>query len=321
MGITPQGINREVTMSIECADRLKDDDPEDKVKQQEKPLGFPRLAVLNCAASIPSKKTAKDERKKVILTGADDDTSYHPTWKNIARGILPSLIYVTGEQIENSAATDAAVTETKTETDSAQTTALGRDYGSIDPFGNDYFCVNCQCELPNLYYSCNGCEHQLDKEYRICSACLQKRSYLENRVMGLDKEKTDIETIDFDPLRHHCGIEKEDQTQLKRKKPKLPTKKRAKINTGILVGDKTRNDSTGDKCSDRFIALHRQFTEHRRFLTENSLRENLKKCEEWVEDDVVPFFEETVRRLRRLKLSQNDVVVAPKPYYPDLLRD
>ena len=122
-------------------------------------------------------------------------------------------------------------------------------------------------------------------------------------------------------MRHHCGIVKEDQIQLKEKKPKLPTTKGAKKNTGVVVRNKTRKGSTDDKSGDRFIALHRQFTEHRRFLTEKSLRDNLMKCEEWVEEDVVLFLEETVRRLQRLKLSQNDVLVVPKPYYPDLLRD
>lgn len=288
MGITAPGINREVAMAIECANRLKDDNPTERETQREKPLGLPRLAVLNCANSIPRRdNSAIQDRKQGLLTG-DDNNTFYPKWKNIARGIVGALRYLISE--EEGASTDEAVTVISENTDKTNN-ALG-DYGSTDPFGNDYYCLLCQCELPNLYYSCNGCEKELDKEYKICVECLKKRSYIENRVMGLDKEITDIKKIKFDPRRHHCGLIQGEGKQPVGRKPKVGTRKKA--------------------------LLHHQFTEHRRFYTMQKMKENLMKCDEWVEDDVVPYVTETENRLRRLKVSQDDILNVPEPYYPDL---
>lgn len=306
MGVTAQGINREVAMAIECADRLRDEDVENKNRQRERPLGFPRLAVLNCAAKLPLRTEAPVSVRRKGILSEDDDTAFTPSWKNIARGILPSLRYLISE--EKGSSTDA-VTSITGKTDCAIQTLSAEYYGIIDPYANDYNCILCLCELANLYYSCNGCEYLLDKEYKICSKCLQRKMYNENRVMGLDKEKDDVLTIDFDPMRHHCAALGEEEL-------KGSTNKGAK-KKGVGLKGRTSCSTRGRKqgCSS---ANHQQFTEHRRFHTELKLQESLQNCEGWAGDDVVPFAEETEARLKKLKISIPDSLNVPKPYYPDL---
>ena len=241
------------------------------------------MAVLNRATSIPSKKREQDnkilrERKKEQLSG-DDDTVFYPSWKNIARGLLPSLRHVLGEEIA-----PERDTVTKTASTDCSLRHMG-DYGAMEPHGNDYYCVVCQCEMPNLYYSCNGCEKLLDKDYKICARCLGNERFNESRVMGLDKTCKDVNKINFKPLRHHCV-------------PALLSKKRFAFPGGC----KKSTCLNGKFCNTCARVLHTTFTEHRRFHTLERLKECVQNCEDWVEDDVVPFGDETEKRLRRQSL-------------------
>ena len=42
---------------------------------------------------------------------------------------------------------------------------------TVDPFGNDYFCMLCHRELGNVYLHCDGCEAILQKDFNICTSC------------------------------------------------------------------------------------------------------------------------------------------------------
>ena len=42
---------------------------------------------------------------------------------------------------------------------------------TVDPFGNDFFCMLCNQELGNTYMHCDGCENLLQKDFNICINC------------------------------------------------------------------------------------------------------------------------------------------------------
>ena len=42
---------------------------------------------------------------------------------------------------------------------------------TVDPFGNDFFCMLCHQELGNAYIHCDGCEVILQKDFNICISC------------------------------------------------------------------------------------------------------------------------------------------------------
>ena len=42
---------------------------------------------------------------------------------------------------------------------------------TVDPFGNDFFCMLCHKELGNTYLHCEGCEKLLSKDFNICISC------------------------------------------------------------------------------------------------------------------------------------------------------
>lgn len=289
MGLSAAGINREVSYTIESATRF--------IQQDKRSLSIPRLAILNLATEIPSirgegpKDIDQTKARKIHFLGRDDAVC-NPSWMTIARGLLPSLRYV--------------ISEEKGWDDESRTTARlpdcyhpsPDDYGSIDPFGNDYYCVFCLRELANLYYSCDGCEQLLDREYKICAACLQAEKYVEGRIVGLDKE-VEFSLIKWTPFRHHCVDIKKARGKNTKKCPKITCQ-------------------NNNLCMDCGRLLHTKFTEHRRFHTEQRLVQSLKNCEKIVDEDRIPFSEETEKRLNKERMKIGDYINVPKPYYPDL---
>lgn len=164
-----------------------------------------------------------------------------------------------------------ATEHTLTKTDTSQ---FLEDEFSFDPKGSDYYCKICSAEIANEYYQCQGCFELLDKEFNICFDCHSDKKYLKDIPMRLVKKQTEKS-----PYCHHLA----------------------------QVEPKCRGPCKKEFCVG---CLHRKFSRHLRFYSDEGINELLSKCEAKLDDngadetddngDEVEYADETFDRLNKL---------------------
>ena len=157
MGSDAIGINRQVASIIECAGLCR------KEGRKSRSLAIPEVCVLKLAA---------------VIAGHRDDTSdcmvedwnnfcVRPTLKEVAAGILPSLRYI----VERDTSVVYGTGMTAVEPD------VENPKWSLEPYGNEYFCMVCDQELSNTYFHCDGCAKIRFKDFIICVQCYADGRY------------------------------------------------------------------------------------------------------------------------------------------------
>ena len=153
LGYTAEGINREMTYSLERALLNRKGSP-------PKPsLAIPRLCLLSwCKASI-GKFQSSDLNP--------DDLQRD---RNILMGLLPSLEFVVAEELQVFRVWNES--HPQTETHDIPLSSENPNVCSMDPHDySDYTCKICLQELPNHFLHCNGCEALLEKDFNVCVEC------------------------------------------------------------------------------------------------------------------------------------------------------
>lgn len=281
MGFSAEGINREVSSTLECASLCRK-------HKTSKSLAIPETAIFKLASGIPSRKNQRCYQKPLFSVPAAAYNELRPTWKDIARGILPSLRYVVKRDCHK-------------QWDGCESTKHRRDQGvllhvdkvpdshcdafehPIDPFGNDYFCKLCDQELSNSYFHCNGCEKLLAKDFNICSQCFEEREFLQN--INMSKVTTTAMASNF----HHMGK-----------------------NLGKCTCQRPGACLECQKCMICTCNCHKVFYKRFRFYTEWRQEELLEYCGELVGDDEIQFARETECRLNgEGMVPESDDVVQP----------
>ena len=275
------GINREVAFTIESADQC--------AQKRVRCMAIPRAAVLKMADQIAELGVLDDDSEK----GSDEDFEYKPSSITIARGILPSLRHIVGQE----KGIQLPVGGKEVEPD-CNINTLGTK-GEINPNGNDFFCIVCHAELSNLYYRCRGCEKLLDKDYNICYRCYEGKEHYSHMEMGLDRD-TDPAKINWITGRHHTIRDNPDCGARKCNKQKCNQCK---------------------QCWECSCCCHGKFDLHRRFYSKKRMTELVKNCKEHVKGDEVPFAKETKKRLEGKQMTIADRVKIPSPYYPTIPRE
>ena len=176
-GVNKQGINREVTSSLECQ-LLVDQKPDLKC------LAIPKACLLALGHHC---RTIKAQKKHPMFSVSNSNGSEHKELKNknpvlvdhLLQGITPSLIYILEQNISFIEAAERKVREKKTPMGGYLSIAPFNDTSvnplasTVDPDGNDYFCKLCNKELENVYLHCDGCEELLQKDFNICMDCYE----------------------------------------------------------------------------------------------------------------------------------------------------
>lgn len=63
--------------------------------------------------------------------------------------------------------------------------------GSVDAYGDGYFCKLCNHELSNTYMQCDGCEELLHEDFNICTDCYSQEKYKIFHQMHRDNNERD----------------------------------------------------------------------------------------------------------------------------------
>ena len=192
LGVTPDGINREMTATLEFA--LFNRNPL-KPKQS---LAIPKLCLLSrCKSAVAALQS--DETTFGINTLAKAGTREHNL--GMIKGLLPALEFVVWQEYN---ALQSLKTVTRHEDDIVQSSEKPHSWENpvifpLDPYGNaDYYCKICFQELSNTYLHCDGCEELLQKDFNICSGCHSESHQCQFYVMN-DKN------ISVDSSLNHTG--------------------------------------------------------------------------------------------------------------------
>ena len=282
LGQTAEGINRELSTSLECSTLCK-------INKQQ-PLGKTRQAVMRLASLIPGRDENREIRENTISTIGDE--LRYPTWVTIAKGILPSLHFV----IEGERTKDAGITDN--DTAPVNNIAQNEAKEDINHFGNWFYCGNCNCELANLYYYCVGCEKLTGQEFFLCKGCYNNEEYLKcNRVISMDKN-LELNKIKWNPLRHHAVP---------------PIRRKRDERAGRC---KSRDCITGKtKCVDCLLICHTVMKKRFRFFDQTTLEKLLENCEEAGQEEIL-YRRQTQNRLLGKGSKKEDQNIELKPYYP-----
>jgi hypothetical protein len=264
MGVTAEGMNREVASTLECTLLCREN--------RCKSLAIPETAILKLASLIPPEIDPQHSPEEYIheKTAFMDD-EFRPSWKDIARGILPSLKHVVNKEL-NTANSKSTRNFRSNRKEIHPDSTFDSSRAPIDPFGNDYFCKLCDHELSNTYYHCDGCETLLSKDFNICSLCFEERKFLQDISMH------DCRTLEIHSGKHHIG------------RPKLE----CSCDPAAPVCEHCRKGMTC--CCN----CHTIFSRRSRFFTLDDLARILLHTEQVVGDDSIEYAVETENRLDRV---------------------
>jgi hypothetical protein len=270
MGLSAEGINREVSSSLECASLCRQ-------HKTSKSLAIPETAIIKLASILPSIKDRLSRQEPLLIVPAVSYSEYRPPWKDLARGILSSLRYVVKRDCNEHYDYCESIEPRQTNPDPKgfvlnvdKVPDSHRDAYEhpIDPFGNDYFCKLCDQELSNTYFRCNGCEKLLAKDFNICSQCFDEREFLQNIEM-YEVTRT-VMASSF----HHIGA-----------------------TNGKCTCQHPGACLACQKCVLCCCNCHKDFNKRCRFFTESRQKDLLGHCKELVGGDEVQFATETECRL------------------------
>lgn len=167
LGVSPEGINREVASSLECQNLID-------TKQNRRCLAIPRACLLQMGKSLFFMRDALKTRNDSVSSIGSPRTG---VWKKdaILCGINPSLQYILEENIESIKRYDSSGGRGKKHLSKADRNDTEQQLSdaAVDPDGNDYFCRICNRELENIYLHCDGCENLLQKDFNICISCFE----------------------------------------------------------------------------------------------------------------------------------------------------
>ena len=166
MGSDATGINRQVTSIIECAGLCR------KEGRKARSLAIPEVCVLKLASVVAGHLADPSGR----MVADWDNVCVRPNLKQIAAGILPSLRYI----VERDTGIPVGTPDTET------------PQWSLDPYGNDYFCMVCDQELSNTYFNCDGCAKLLFKNFVICVQCYADGRYCRKETHDVEGEPSDL---------------------------------------------------------------------------------------------------------------------------------
>ena len=172
IGISADGINRELSSTLECASLCRE-------YHTSKSLAIPETALLKLASTLPQKIDEQSRERPLFDGPAMARLEWRPTYMEICRGILSSLRHVVNRECKT--------LDCHVEVDTCPDSCSDYFNRTVDPFGNDYFCKLCDQELSNTYFHCEGCETLLGKDFNICSQCLVENKFLQNKVMHQGK--------------------------------------------------------------------------------------------------------------------------------------
>jgi len=168
-GVTPEGINREVSTVLEASALNR--------KNGVTSLAIPELSLLQMAKCVPAK--ALTSTKGISFLGALEKKKkkpsvYDSTKQEICKGIYPALCIVVGQHVRAVNVKESTSMERGERLSIAKIpdTQENPQICPLDPYGNsDFQCKVCRKELSNIYFHCDGCEKLLSKDFNICRGC------------------------------------------------------------------------------------------------------------------------------------------------------
>ena len=128
---------------------------------------------------------------------------------------------------------------------------------TVDPFGNDFFCMLCNQELGNTYMHCDGCEDLLQKDFNICINCHGVKN-----MRQADHQMHPSHSLSS-ALGRRCDINH------------IPLQKKSystKVCGCNIGGSKCKTCKFMSCCSCK---CHKQYTLRSRFYNENQMRSML----------------------------------------------
>jgi hypothetical protein len=274
LGVTSEGIYREVMATLECAilNRL----------HNRQSLAIPELSLLQMARTLTPAENVQSLNASSFLGFPVNKSKVGyggvmPSTEDILRGILPALRYVVDK---HATAVGRAVSRKQARASNGPRVSLSKRPNShenpqtfaLDPYGNsDFFCKLCSKELSNVYMHCDGCEILLSKDFNICVQCWESQRFKE--------------LIQMHPLN---------------------TKSHSTINH---TGNLQENRASHCPCKHGPICLHckfcagcsckchQWFTLHRRFFMSEDEKSLVRRVEAVVGENQIPYSDEVVRRL------------------------
>ena len=309
MGLSPEGINREVASTIEWANLCK--------YTPGRTLAIPETVVYNLASRLPVNKFFAGE-SSLLGTPPEAGREYVvPSWVDIAKGILPSLRYIVDKEIEYGILDPRKGKGKRGLPKIANTTLLPDSHVdvrvaySVDAHDkNSYYCEACDGELSNLYFGCDGCSHLLNREFNLCSVCYNSEEYKRNVPMRMVADddnfplRTDLHHVSGSRLVDGEGLRIKKKTgKIKRKVPKQEVKKHDRLCYHC-------KKEVEDEC-----LCHEHFSKKLRFYTEARLKDMVKHCEQWVDGNKVMFATETEERLNERVMVIGDNAALPQSYF------
>ena len=169
-GVTPEGINREVSTVLEASTLTR--------RNGVTSLAIPELSLLQMAKAIPARSPASE--RGISFLGALEKRKgksasiYDSAKEEICRGIYPALCVVVGQHVRALNVKESNSTQKGKRLSIAKIpdTQENPQTCPLDPYGNsDFQCKLCRKELSNVYFHCDGCENLLSKDFNICRGC------------------------------------------------------------------------------------------------------------------------------------------------------
>lgn len=186
LGWTPEGINREMAATLECALRHR------KLANPKQLLAIPKLCLISCCKSSIAAIRSQGSGFGITVTSNDGAQQQH---RNILKGLLPTLEFVVSQEQDAFQASGSVKLQNEVHPHSWENPVVF----PIDPYGIlDYSCKFCHQELANTYMHCNGCEDILKKDFNICAECHFDSKY---RVFVIMNDQD----FSFDSSLNHTG--------------------------------------------------------------------------------------------------------------------
>ena len=294
LGISAEGINREIASTIECANLCR--------YSTGQTLAIPETAVYKLATLIPAQN--EQSLRGGSLLGSTEEAAAEkpiPSWESIAAGILPSLRYLVSRELSRDSQSKMGLIKEGSEPTPDSHVDERVDFAVNAYLKTDFYCQICDAELSNSYYRCEGCLRLLGRDFNICAECYVAENFRQNVKMRYEKE----EPIRWTTDRHHVA-------DLYKKC------------TGELTNDVMKEESINDQvklceeCSKGIAeecVCHQKFTKRLRFYSRKCLREMVSRCEKWVGTDEILFDKETEWRLNERVMPIGKRKELPIAYY------